>query len=73
METTQERPVMEPLLLRIHPDVTRITNLSRTTLYSEIAAGRLPAVKFGRAVRIRRDDLEAWIDRHTNRSDSANS
>jgi excisionase family DNA binding protein len=65
METTHGAQSREPLLLRIHPDATRLTSLRRTTLYAEITAGRLRAVKFGRAVRIRRDDLEAWIEKHT--------
>ena len=66
METVSTEPRREDaVLLRIHPDATRLTNLGRTTLYAEIAAGRLRAVKFGRAVRIRRDDLNAWIDQHT--------
>jgi excisionase family DNA binding protein len=65
MEATQEARGAEPILLRIHPDATRLTSLGRTTLYAEIAAGRLRAVKFGRAVRIRRDDLDAWIEKHT--------
>ena len=65
MEAAHEARVTEPILLRIHPDATRLTSLGRTTLYAEIAAGRLRAVKFGRAVRIRRDDLEAWIEKHT--------
>ncbi len=36
------------MLLRIHPDATRLTNLGRTTLYAAIAVGELRAVKFGR-------------------------
>jgi excisionase family DNA binding protein len=63
--TETKSETQEPLLLRIHPDATRLTSLGRTTLYAEIAAGRLRAVKFGRAVRIRRDDLDAWIEKHT--------
>ena len=55
----------QALLLRIHPDVTRITSLGRTTIYNEIAAGRLRAVRVGRSVRIRADDLQQWIERHT--------
>lgn len=66
MQTVATEPRRdEAVLLRIDPDVTRITNLGRTTIYAEINAGRLRAVKFGRAVRIRRDDLDAWIERHT--------
>ena len=55
----------EPLLLRIHPDATRLTSLGRSTIYAEIATGRLRAVKVGRAVRVRRDDLLRWIEEHT--------
>lgn len=64
-EAEKQRRGAEALLLRIHPDVTGLTNLGRSTLYNEIAAGRLRAVRIGRAVRIRRDDLERWLDRHT--------
>lgn len=65
METTIELTrAKEPLLLRID-DVVALTNLGRTTVYNEIAAGRLRAVHFGRAVRVRRDDLERWLDQHT--------
>jgi excisionase family DNA binding protein len=45
--------------------VTALTNLGRSTIYQEIAAGRLRAIKIGRSVRVRRDDLDAWLDRHT--------
>ncbi len=65
----QEVQNREPLLLRIHPDVTKLTSLGRTTIYNEIAAGRLRAVHVGRAVRVRRDDLERWLDRQTQGGD----
>ena len=54
----------EPLL-RIDPDVTGLTKFGRSTIYREIAAGRLRAVRIGRAVRVRRDDLDAWLDGHS--------
>ena len=69
METTKERAGREAILLKIHPDVTGLTSLGRTTIYAEIAAGRLRAVKVGRAVRVRRDDLDRWLDRYTNGGD----
>lgn len=52
-------------LLRIAPDVTHQTGLGRSTIYAEIAAGRLRAVRVGRAVRVRSDDLAAWIEART--------
>ena len=65
MEMAQESAVREPLLLRVHSDFTQLTNLGRTTVYNEIASGRLRAVHIGRAVRVRRDDLETWLDQQT--------
>lgn len=65
MKPNQEWERPEAVLLKIHPDVTGLTNLGRSTIYNEIAAGRLRAVKIGRAVRVRRDDLDRWLDRHT--------
>jgi excisionase family DNA binding protein len=62
-DVTKQLPVMEaPLLLRIE-QVRELTQLSRSKLYEEIAAGSLPAVHFGRSVRVRRQDLEQWIER----------
>ena len=70
MTTEREAEDRGALLLRIHPDVTRLTSLGRSTIYQEIAAGRLRAVKIGRAVRVRRDDLQRWIERHTQGNDA---
>jgi excisionase family DNA binding protein len=69
MEDQQRVRGGEPILLRIDPDVTGLTNLGRSTIYNEIAAGRLRAVKIGRAVRVRRDDLDRWLERHTTGAD----
>jgi excisionase family DNA binding protein len=71
MEMVHEAKNREPLLLRIHPDVTKLTSLGRTTIYGEIAAGRLRAVHVGRAVRVRRDDLEQWLDQQTQGGDQS--
>lgn len=51
----------EAVLLRVQPDCTRIANVGKTTIWNAIARGELKAVRFGRAVRIHRDDLDSWI------------
>ena len=38
--------------------------VSKRTVRRLIAAGTLPHVRIGRVVRIRPEDLEAWIDQH---------
>lgn len=58
---TRERPAGQ--LLYTVADVVAITRISRTKLYGEIQAGRLPVVRIGRAVRITREALEEWIAR----------
>lgn len=63
MGTEQREAGLEPVLLRV-PDAVKLTTMSRSLLYAEIQAGRLPVVRIGRAVRVRRDDLMKWIDRH---------
>ena len=32
------------------------------TLYNKVAAGEVPHIRLGRAIRFRRSDLDAWID-----------
>lgn len=41
-------------------DVIELTKLSRTTLYAEIAAGRLKSFPVGRARRFTREAVRAW-------------
>jgi excisionase family DNA binding protein len=43
------------------PQVVYQTGYSRSTVYNEIAAGRLRAVKLGRAIRIPAEELDRWI------------
>ncbi|MCC7018580.1 MAG: helix-turn-helix domain-containing protein [Ardenticatenales bacterium] len=42
-------------------DVQEITQLGRTTIYELMREGRLPYLKIGRSVRIRREALEKWL------------
>jgi excisionase family DNA binding protein len=42
--------------------VSARTGLSRSALYREINSGRLKVVKIGRAVRVREQDLNEFID-----------
>ena len=54
-------PTQERLLLTV-PEVARLTGLGVSHVWRLVAAGRLPVVKVGRSTRIRRDDLERFID-----------
>ncbi len=54
------RDVEPPLLLRAH-EAGRLLGLGRSTVFELIAAGELPAVRIGRAVRVPRAGLERWV------------
>jgi excisionase family DNA binding protein len=51
----------QPLLLRI-PEVARTLGIARSLAYEMARDGRLPAIHIGKAVRVPRRRLEAWID-----------
>lgn len=50
---------LETLLLTL-PEAAEQTRFSESFIKAEIRAGRLKRMKFAKAVRIRRCDLEAW-------------
>lgn len=42
--------------------ITRILNVSRTTIQRWCRAQKLPAAKIGKAYRIRKKDLDKWYE-----------
>jgi len=44
-------------------EISKLLKVTRLTVYRWIKEGKLKAVKAGRAVRIRREDLEKFLDR----------
>lgn len=50
-----------PLLLTIK-EVQDITRLGRTKVYELMRDGHLPVVRIGRAIRVRREALEQWLE-----------
>lgn len=49
-------------------DVARILNISPAMAYRLIQTGELPAVQIGRSVRVRPEDLSAYIMEHLKKS-----
>jgi excisionase family DNA binding protein len=43
-------------------DVANYLGVRTDWVYREVRAGRLPHIRLGRAVRFRRESIEAWID-----------
>jgi excisionase family DNA binding protein len=60
---SESNPINLEVLLR-GEDVARILNISRGLAYQLIQRGEIPAVRIGRAVRVRPADLDAFITRN---------
>ncbi len=45
-------------------DVASVLNISRSFTYHLLQTGQLPAIRLGRSVRVRRQDLESFIGRN---------
>jgi len=54
---------MNTQLLRA-ADVARLLNISRALVYKLIADRQIVAVRFGKTVRVRLEDLEEFISKH---------
>ncbi len=52
----------DKLLLEVVPDCTERTGLGRTTLFAEIASGRLGSVRVGRRRLVPTDALMAYVE-----------
>lgn len=55
------------LLLRV-PQVAQLLGLGRSKVYAMVGAGELPIVRIGTAVRVPKRELEAWIERRTQKA-----
>jgi excisionase family DNA binding protein len=45
-------------------DVARVLNISRAFAYQLMRQGEIPTVRIGNAVRVRKEDLLAYIDQN---------
>lgn len=61
-----ENNTRQPELLLTVEAVAVALSLGRGTIYQMITRGEIPCVRLGRAVRIRRDLLDSWIEERTN-------
>ncbi len=60
------KETLQPLLLNI-AQVARTLGLSRTKVYALIATEGLPAIRFGRVLRVRPASLQQWLDQREQR------
>jgi excisionase family DNA binding protein len=51
-------------------EAQQYTSLGRTTLWGLVSTGEIEAARVGKAVRIRRQSLDEFMQRHTNLSSS---
>lgn len=59
----------EPMLLDVQ-NAAKLLNLSRSYLYRETRARRIPHIKIGSRILFRTTDLQAWLEKQYIDSDS---
>jgi excisionase family DNA binding protein len=62
MPTAETTKPTDTLLLRV-PEAAHLLGLGQTTVHRLIRQGRLSVVKIDRSVRIKRSDLEQFVQR----------
>lgn len=62
--TYTQKDISERLLLTVD-QAADLLGIGRTFAYHLISVGQWPTVKLGRLRRIRRSDLEVWLDTQT--------
>ena len=67
MSEDKENVVITPAWLSYRQTIA-YASLSRTTLWQLINARKIRAARIGRAVRIERDSLQAFMEQSTNKS-----
>ena len=55
----------DPLQLLTADEAAALLHNHRSTVYDMMQSGEIPTIKYGRSVRIRRVDLEKFIEEHT--------
>jgi len=58
---SQERGALQ--LLSVH-EVCQQLGMGKSWVYRRLGSGEIPSVKLGRSIKIRRDDLEAYLEQH---------
>lgn len=51
----------EQLLYSVQ-DVAALLSMSPSNIYRLVNAGTIPIIRLGKSIRIKRDDLEAWVE-----------
>ena len=51
-------------------EASKLTTFSKSTIYAYVNQGIISHLKIGRAIRIKKNDLETFLDEHWVRADS---
>jgi excisionase family DNA binding protein len=61
---TAERPDGRDLGLLSIPEVCEALGMGKSWTYRRLKSGEIPSIKLGRAIRVRREDLERYLESH---------
>jgi excisionase family DNA binding protein len=66
---SQERPqARKGLDLLSIPDLCQELGMGNSWVYRRLRSGEIPSVKLGRSIKVKREDLEEYLEEHRSRS-----
>lgn len=63
-EEDSTRTTEQDLQLLSIADVCRLLGMGKSWTYRRVRSGEIPSVKLGRSVKVKREDLEAYLESH---------
>jgi excisionase family DNA binding protein len=60
-EQEEQRPGVQLLSI---PQLCQELGMGKSWIYRRLRSGEIPSVRLGRTIKVRRDELEAYLDRH---------
>jgi excisionase family DNA binding protein len=60
-EQEEQRPGVQLLSI---PQLCQELGMGKSWIYRRLRNGEIPSIRLGRTIKVRRDELEAYLDRH---------
>src|SRR5215203_6495138 len=61
---TSERPGSQDLQLLSIVEICRTLGMGKSWTYRRLKSGEIPSVKLGRSIKVKREDLEEYLQKH---------
>ena len=72
-EGVSEPTFTQSLRLLSIPEVSEVLGMGRSWVYQQIRSGQMPSVQLGGSIKVRREDLQEYIQKHRRSNENENN